>query len=745
MRFAFAAALCLASHGASADEKLANESVARSNQRNALRGITQQVTQNGQHTRQLQKPTTQKLIRRLAKKRQERALKSANILVEDRKSTLFENQADIAVPDLGVIGGRNLELDKKLRNVSQNPSDRDLKESIIDKDSILEISREETYGVPEDTIDVYKYSILDELEYYCTELPGDELISCDCSNFDFASTNGTIECTYSDNGADFCQVANNYCGESVEICYQHSISLQATTPKHYDYTYCLQYTRPYFQKVCLNFNQTAEDESDYQFDEIEPTVTNRTSGNYYTFTKPSPSPCSVQFNDMECNSCSTEIETIRRYSFNEETDEDEITSISQERCFLVDCSNTGDEKNIVNTCNSGSIQPTLKDNVIFGDDCTRCQPCGLGYRVKNLDAEGFFPVIGEYQCSGLELAAKIGFFDRKLCPEVQAKTAEYCGCEPIFYDPALVSSPMEKTSRSDIDSSSSSTDSYGALVLLPGDTIGDKKCDVCGSQQAIVANPGAIVTLPNGVMTSCSALEGAGRLGMFTADYCLSEVMPLVFRSCGGCFHDQEVNFFNPESILLPPPTEEKEEKEEEEDESINPSSSNFVVGESILACDICDSGSELALPNNLFTLSNEEISCQDFEDRLKNTAVTETFCVEEASAIADAHCGGCVAKAGGSTLINVDNGSVDMIASRMDGEDDRKSKAADTIHREKPDEIDVDSDPLVTESNINKSAPNAVISAESSSSKSFTETPKTWIAVSTALAISYSFLAYFS
>ena len=364
--------------------------------------------------------------------------------------------------------------------------------------------------------------------------------------------------------------------------------------------------------------------------------------------------------------------------------------------------------------------------------------------MKNPDAEGFFPVIGEYQCSGLELAAKIGFFDRKLCPEVQAKTAEYCGCEPIFYDPALVSSPMEKTSRSDIDSSNSSTNSYGALVLLPGDTIGDITCDVCGSQQGIVANPGAIVTLPNGVMTSCSALQGAGRLGMFTADYCLSEVMPLVFRTCGGCFHDQDVNIFNPESILQPPPTEEKEEKEEEEEEPIDPSSSNFVVGESILACDICDSGSDLALPNNLFTLSNEEISCQDFEDRLKNTAVTETFCVEEASSIADAHCGGCVAKVS-STLINVDNSSVDIIASRMDGEDDRKSKAADRIHRENPEEIDVYSDPSVAETNINESAPNSVVSAESASSKSFTETPKTWIAVSTALAISYSFLAYFS
>lgn len=727
MRFAFAAALCLASHGASADEKLANESVARSNQRNALRGITQQVTQKGQQKRQLQKPTKQKLIRRLAKRRRERALKSANILVEDRKSPLNEKQADIAVPDLGIIGGR---------------SDRDLKESIIDKDSILEISREETNEVPEDTIDVYKISILDELEYYCTEMAGDELINCDCSNFDFASTNGTIECTYSDNGADFCQVATNYCGESVEICYQHSISLQATTPKYYDYTYCLFYTEPYHQKLCLTFNQTAEDESYYQFNEIEPTVTSSSWGSYYTFTNPSPSPCSVQFNGMECNSCSTEIETIQRNSFNEETGENEIVSISQDRCFLIDCSNTGDETNIVNTCNSGSIQPTLKDNVIFGDDCTRCQPCGLGYRVKNLDAEGFFPVIGEYQCSGLELAAKIGFFDRKFCPEVQAKTAEYCGCEPIFYDPALASSPMEETSRSDLDSSSSSTNSYGTLVLLPGDTIGDVTCDVCGSRQAVVANPGAIVTLPNGVMTSCSALQGAGRLGMFTADYCLSEVMPRVFRTCGGCFHDQEVNIFNPESILQPPPTEEKEEKEEE-DKPIDPFS-NFVVGESILACDICNSGSELALPNNLFTLSNEEISCQDFEDRLKNTAVTETFCVEEASSIADIHCGGCVAKVS-STLKNVDNGSVEIIASRMEGEYDRKSKTADIIHREKPEEIDVYSDPSVADSNINESAPNAVISAESSSSKSFTETPKTWIAVSTAVAISYSFLAYFS
>jgi hypothetical protein len=484
---------------------------------------------------------------------------------------------------------------------------------------------------------------------------------------------------------------------------------------------------------------------------------------FTSFTESSLFPCSVQFNDKECNSCSTQIETTQQNYFNEETGESEIISIYQERCFLIDCSNTGDETNIVNTCNSGSSPTTLKDNVIFGDDCTRCQPCGLGHRLKNPDAEGVFPLIGEYECSGLELAAKIGFFDRKFCPEVQEKTAEYCGCEPIFYDPALIWSPSEATPRIDV-APPSSTKAIGHVVLLPGNTVGDKTCDVCGSQKAIVAHPDAIATLPNGVMTSCSALQGAGILGMFTPDYCRKEVMPLVFQTCGGCYHDQEMYSFYPETILPQPileelggggvETNEEEEEgeeteaiteeEEEEDKPFTSSTPNFVVGDGIVSCHICESGSELAMPNNLFTLSNEEISCQNFENKLKNTALTEKFCLEEASPIADVNCGGCVAKQP-RTFTHVNNDSLTIISSRIDGENNRKP-----MHEQKPEEIDVKSDPSA-KSDTNdtipppNTPPKTVVSANTSSSQSLMKASKTWIAVSATLAMSYSFVLYFS
>ena len=452
-----------------------------------------------------------------------------------------------------------------------------------------------------------------ELSLYCNVI--DEYNKCDCGDFDFEAINGTIQCTYSaSDGSDICETTLNNCGEPVEICYRQSISFEAAGPEDYSYTYCQTYTKPYQQHVCTTFNHGDE----YYMEDIE--VDNSTS-TYFESAASSSMTCSVQFNDMECNSCSTLLETTERTAFNPFTNETEVLSIYEERCFLIDCSNTGDKENIVNTCDSG-LPTTLKETVIFGDDCSRCQPCGLGYQIENLDAVGYFPLIGEYQCSGLGLAAKIGFFDRKLCPEIQEKTAEYCGCEPLFFDPTLVwTPPVEQSSRT-----KTLRQAPGPLVLLPGDTVGAAACDVCGSRQAVVAQPVELVTLPNGVLTSCAALQAAGRLGMFSPTYCLSEVMPLVFDICGGCYHDVDVNLFEPPSVVQQSTPEETEFGEKDnikedvnDEKKADGAKMNAMYAESLPAVRTTRVDTHKESPDELDVSSDPESSSDSNSDSIEN------------------------------------------------------------------------------------------------------------------------------
>ena len=724
MRFGVAAALLLSSQVESADKNFPSKRILSKHQRRTLRGEIQQISEKG-------KPGVRKFIRRLANKRKEQEVLKLQFGKTDKENSTL---------DLGVLANKR-------------HHERILRETIFDKDSVREPFREEV----EDEIKIYKDTVLDELRLYCDVI--DENNKCDCGNFDFEAINGTIQCTYSaSDGSDICQTTLNYCGEPVEICYRQSISFEAAGPEDYSYTYCQTYTKPYQQHVCTTFNHVDE----YYMEDIE--VDNSTS-TYFESAASSSMTCSVQFNDMECNSCSTLVKTTERTAFNPFTNETEVLSIYEERCFLIDCSNTGDKENIVNTCDSG-LPTTLKETVIFGDDCSRCQPCGLGYQIENLDAVGYFPLIGEYQCSGLGLAAKIGFFDRKLCPEIQEKTAEYCGCEPLFFDPTLVwTPPVEQSSRT-----KTLRQAPGPLVLLPGDTVGAAACDVCGSRQAVVAQPIELVTLPNGVLTSCAALQAAGRLGMFSPTYCLSEVMPLVFDICGGCYHDVDVNLFEPPSMMqqsTPEETEVGEKDNIEEDANdeekadgaiMNATTPNFVVGEGLVSCSVCESGSILSMPENTFTLSNETISCQDFEERLINTAVTETFCLEEASVIADDQCGGCVSKPVADLSIIYAKSLPAVPTTRVD------------THKESPDELDVSSDPesssdsnsnSIESDRTNNDAPwvdsgidagtntnkytNSALSEEASSSQSQVNRSKTLLAIQLFGAISYSILIYLS
>ena len=290
---------------------------------------------------------------------------------------------------------------------------------------------------------------------------------CDCSNFDFEKTAGIIECG-TRRGADetlmtnqegdiidygYCSKTMNHCEEDVEICYRETIHLEAFGPGDYYYKSCTAYLKPYQQHVCTTFTSSSAAASQRTWfgkvsdDNDDDEVVASSSEDDIKYYEES---CKVTFNNEKCKSCEVEIRQYENIIFNEMTNQYEISSDAYEnRCFQIDCSNDNNtflganqnrDMHILNTCDRPI--PTIKYNVVFGDDCERCPPCGLGYYMTPKNSTnrltGKFPVIGEYKCTGMELGAMAGYFDRKECQEIQTNTEKYCDCKPIFFDPSLL-------------------------------------------------------------------------------------------------------------------------------------------------------------------------------------------------------------------------------------------------------------------------------------------------------------------
>ncbi|OEU07122.1 hypothetical protein FRACYDRAFT_251885 [Fragilariopsis cylindrus CCMP1102] len=522
--------------------------------------------------------------------------------------------------------------------------------------------------------------MIPSLQYLCEQQPTESSTSqssfCDCENFDFELQKGIIDCNLPENETPYCSSTINSCGEEVEICYYNTIHLEAIgVGDDYFYRTCLTYTRPYQQQICTTFTTTMMSSNNTSSSSSTPSpqiqVTNNsdrtptvTGIEYYEQQTTTTGSCDVTFNNKQCNSCEIE---IREYELGD--------NIYYNRCFEINCGTNGNDNDntIINTCDNGDSSPnsgvsTLKDNIIFGDDCTKCQPCGIGYYMKNLMGVGIFPIIGEYTCSGLELGSKIGFFDRELCEEIQSQTNIYCDCQPLFttvvsnenenetepQSPSFAGGTVSSTEpepepKKEIEpEAATETETIDPpLFVLPGDTINSSMCHVCGSNNNSAAddsnsnsnsnskvvtnvnNPNMILNLPNSsVPTTCLSLEAAGRLGFFSSDYCTDIIQRISFqwlrwrRSTSTSTTPAVVAAINTTTTLM---IAEEESKISAGDNVPPPPLTTTIQDNHPISCFVCDPDSELRLQNDIVPLDEDEdenedatsLSCSEFENAL--------------------------------------------------------------------------------------------------------------------------------
>jgi hypothetical protein len=208
------------------------------------------------------------------------------------------------------------------------------------------------------------------------------------------------------------------------------------------------------------------------------------------------------------------------------------------------------------------------------------------------DNSGDFPVVGQYQCSGLELGSVLGYFDRTLCNQIQAATFETCGCEPIFFDPDLVDhQPTTNVTNEDA-------------------------CYVCGNPDAVMTNPDALLLLPNTTSIRCDELSAVAMMGKFPSSYCINEIQPRAKNDCGcleplppidgSLFHDGRL-----ETPQSEPDVEESRE------------STGFV-------CDICGPDGKLVNHDTFVSLSNGVTTCAALDEAGKAGLFEETYCSDE-------------------------------------------------------------------------------------------------------------------
>jgi hypothetical protein len=206
----------------------------------------------------------------------------------------------------------------------------------------------------------YDYDDEFDLSYYCVNP------SCDCSEFDYSTGMGIIDCG---------PIHECYNDCDPPLCSSYILSINALGGTNFTAAYCLQYSgASYDQAFC------------YEYD----------SASSY------PGEAVAYIDGVKCNN-------VNETNYG---------------CTIFDCTNT--VRNIAgSTCEGDIFLPER-----FYDNCTdtdielySCDICDFGTYVSIPDG-----MVGAYTCEQVELAAQIGLIGPDECPLVTPLIAANCGC-----------------------------------------------------------------------------------------------------------------------------------------------------------------------------------------------------------------------------------------------------------------------------------------------------------------------------
>jgi hypothetical protein len=237
--------------------------------------------------------------------------------------------------------------------------------------------------------DELSYFVDYDIEYVCSTVP-----YCACSN----NSDGTTTITCEEN--DYCIDYTSRCGQSSPECFDFKRSATIEDSANFVYTYCLNYTVPYYQSSCST--QVTED-------------------NFVT-------SCSRSWNGVECQSCQVE-PTLLSYdpigdgACYESENCTEVLAF----CYLLDCTNT-DLGVEFNDCYLTSGLSQIYNNVHVSAGCEEsCEICPEGSGDGTADIETF-AATGSYSCAELFDLGSNGYFSVDECAALQSSLPEVCGC-----------------------------------------------------------------------------------------------------------------------------------------------------------------------------------------------------------------------------------------------------------------------------------------------------------------------------
>ena len=260
---------------------------------------------------------------------------------------------------------------------------------------------------------------------------GEAAPGCDCSNVDFETMTGTIDCTFE----EVCNSITDVCGNPVERCYTTTYNIDIPSSTAYTYNYCYDYTSPVVMSACYTQQfvyapPTTTSGPQQVGEDGTTTTTTTTTMNDVGSINMVTSECQVGLYGTMCNSCRVVPKSA-----------DEPNTA----CFVMDCTNiplmgpTPLPRGVCEDSDVDSPLGAINEKFLIFDmlPCPGgCNLCGEdGSYMNNKESTVVFPGTDfVYDCATLQVSALSGGLADlspeygNMCNKLSVAAHEPCGC-----------------------------------------------------------------------------------------------------------------------------------------------------------------------------------------------------------------------------------------------------------------------------------------------------------------------------